>query len=110
MARTKPPNDPITVSKTASTPFPCKSNLCPGRILNAVSASGAPRNTEGIVSKNVCVTAIAIIIMLTNIGELYCINVPDILNKRMAIRLTCTPGINPVTIPNPMPNKVAVII
>ena len=36
-------NPPITVNVIASCPFPSISNLCPGRTLNAVDSSGAPR-------------------------------------------------------------------
>ena len=45
--------EPIIVKKTASYPFPCKRNLCPGSMERTTSESGAPRKIEGIVSKKV---------------------------------------------------------
>lgn len=36
-------NPPITVKVIASCPFPFINSLCPGRTLNAVDSSGAPK-------------------------------------------------------------------
>lgn len=51
--------EPRTVSFRAWCPCPSRRNLCPGRVLRAVSSSGAPKNIDGMKSRNVWVIAIA---------------------------------------------------
>jgi len=50
--------EPYKVSTIASWALPCFSIWCPGSIERKVSSSGAPKNTDGIKSKKVCVIAI----------------------------------------------------
>ncbi|MPN49900.1 hypothetical protein SDC9_197524 [bioreactor metagenome] len=54
MDATTDPALPRADRRTASAPEPSSKSLCPGRTASAVSASGAPKNTEGITSWKVC--------------------------------------------------------
>lgn len=103
-------SDPVIVSLTASYPFPCSNSLCPGRALSACSVSGAPRNIEGIVSRNVCVTPIAIMKQHSTIGEVNPNRYPDMLNNNRLARLMCIPGVRPVNVPASVPRIIAAII
>ena len=93
--------EPIVVSFIAWCPWPFSKNSCPGRTPSPVSSSGAPRNTAGIKSMNVCVIAIAVIkINMTVTGkEVKKINVRRI----VAIRFIWTLGISPVIVPAKIP-------
>ncbi len=50
---TTEPALPSAERRTASAPAPSRRSLCPGRTASAVSPSGAPKKTEGIISWSV---------------------------------------------------------
>ena len=60
---------PKADSFIASIPFPVRSISCMGSIARALSASGAPRKTEGIISRKVWVTAFVTIMSVMDSGE-----------------------------------------
>ncbi len=107
---TKAKSEPITVSFTASNPFPSNNNLCPGNTPMAISASGAPRKIEGMESRNVCVTAIDIIKTAKTKGSVKPKRYADKDSRIKDIRFTWIPGIKPVMIPAKTPNRIAVRI
>ena len=102
--------DPIIVNKIASCPFPSRSSLCPGKTDKAIDGSGAPRYIEGIESKKVWVTAIAIMKTASVIGSRMFSNINEIERSNVHTVLMCNPGISPVRIPNKIPDNVAKII
>ena len=81
-------SEPIIVSMTASCPFPFKSSLCPGRTESAEPGSGAPKKIAGIVSRKVCVTAIAIINTAIIIGSNIFRNRSDSESNKVHTKLT----------------------
>lgn len=103
----KASSEPITVNLTASKPFPSNNSLWPGRTPNAMSASGAPRNIEGIGSRKLWVTAIEIIKTPRTKGDVKPRKNADKDNKIIEIKFTCMPGIKPVMMPAEIPNNIA---
>ena len=65
---------------------------------------------EGIVSKNVCVIAIAIINTDTINGVVIWKRKGDKLNANAETKFIWIPGTNPVIIPNEQPTKIAMKI
>lgn len=100
-------NEPITFNLTASYPFPSNNNLWPGRTPSAVSPSGAPRKTAGIILRKVCVIAIAIMNVPSINGDVKPIKYPDTDTTKTEIRLIWMPGIMPVIIPAVIPKNSA---
>lgn len=101
---------PIKVSITASYPRPSKSILCPGKTERAVSASGAPKKIDGIVSRKLWVMDIDIMNTAIIIGDVMFSKYADRLKTIKEMRFMWTPGINPVKIPKRHPRKIAIII
>ncbi len=94
---------PYNVIKTASCPFPWDNIWWPGKTDNIVSESGAPRYTEGIKSRNVCVMDIATIKITKINGSIFSNNVVEDETKMAETRLICTPGNKPVMQPQNTP-------
>jgi len=107
MLKTTAPKLPITVSFTAINPNPFNKYLCPGKTPKTVASFGAPKNIDGIQSRKVCVTDIAIINTARTIGSKNCKSLGEIDNKITATRFMCIPGIKPVKIPHKIPAVIA---
>jgi hypothetical protein len=74
-----------------------------------MSESGAPKNIEGIASRNVCVTDIAMIKQHKETILVYCSNIGEKLRSKTEIKLMCIPGIRPVMIPQVIPKAIAIV-
>lgn len=72
-----------------------------------MSASGAPKKTEGSVSKKVWVMAMEIIIMLRINGEKYCSRIGEKVRIKTETRFMWMPGMRPVKVPKSMPISMA---
>lgn len=99
----RPTRNPESVSQTASSPFPWRRSLCPGRTDRAVSSSGAPRKIEGIKSRKVWVIVIDTIKTTRASGE-----TKDVKKAREETIATETkfiwiPGMRPVKMPAAIP-------
>lgn len=90
--------------------FPFNKYLCAGKTDSTVSSFGAPRYVDGVVSRKVCVTAIAIIIMHNVKGENMFNKSGDNPSNAVDIKLTWIPGVNPVNVPkvNPIINEIII--
>ena len=77
---------------------------------SAVSASGAPRKTAGIVSKNVWVIAMDIINTEIIKGDVISNKNAEKLRTNSEIKFTWIPGVRPVIIPAKHPNSIAINI
>jgi len=75
-----------------------------------MSASGAPRNIEGIASRNVWVTARAIIKTPRTNGVVNVRKKGDNVNKINATKFVWMPGVKPEIIPKKQPRRIAIII
>ena len=79
---------PMTVSFTASKPFPSNKSLCPGNTPNAMSASGAPRKIDGIESTKVWVMAMAMMKMPKGMGVVNFNKMGEKVMSKTLMRLT----------------------
>jgi hypothetical protein len=95
---------PNADSLTASAPKPSRSNWCPGSTASEVSASGAPRKTDGMMLRNVWVSEAETIVAAIHSGDK-----PNSSShgakaaKMKANVLVCIPGISPLITPSKNP-------
>ena len=76
--------------------MPLSSSLWPGKTLNAVSDSGAPKKIAGSVSRNVCVIAIEIMKIPRDGNEKILDKYAEELTTRRLTRFIWIPGVMPV--------------
>lgn len=84
--------------------------MCPGSTDSTVLDSGAPKNTEGMVSRKVCVIDIEMIKIDIINGEVNNSNEGEELKINNATKFMCIPGMRPVNIPAKIPILIAIII
>ena len=101
---------PAADNNTASQPFPSSKSLCPGSIDKIVSASGAPRNMEGMHSRKLCDTPIETMIIAIEIGWKYCSKAGEIATIIADIVFECMPGSKAAIKPNITPANVHMMI
>ena len=94
----------------ALTPSPWITSSCEGKIVVAVSSDGTPKNVDGMKSKNICVSAIHIIVIKSVSGVVNLSRKGDDERISTLTRLMCNPGVKPVIVPRMMPTNAGIII